>query len=78
MSKPLQVGIIGASAERGWAKVAHVPAVQGLAGLDLGAVATRDRPSAERAAKALGARAGYGDPPTHFSPIPPSTSPRWR
>jgi len=61
MSKPLQVGIIGASAERGWAKVAHVPAVQGLAGLELGAVATRDQPSAEKAAKAFGARAGYGD-----------------
>jgi len=66
MSKPLQVGIIWASAERGWAKVAHVPAVQGLAGLDLGAVATSDRPSAERAAKALGARAGYGDPQRIF------------
>lgn len=67
MSNPLQVGIIGASAERGWAKVAHVPAVQGLAGLDLGAVATRDQPSAEKAAKAFSARAGYGDPRQLFA-----------
>jgi predicted dehydrogenase len=62
MNKVLQVGIIGASAERGWAKISHVPAVQGLAGLELGAVATRDQPSAERAAQAFGARAAYADP----------------
>jgi predicted dehydrogenase len=69
MSKPLQVGIVSASPERGWAKVAHVPAVQGLAGLKLGAVATRDQPSAERAAKAFGARAGYGDPKHLFADL---------
>ena len=40
MGTPLKVGIIGASAERGWAKISHVPAVQGLEGLELAAVAT--------------------------------------
>lgn len=67
MAIPLQVGIIGASAERGWAKVAHVPAVQRLEGLELGAVVTRDQPSAEKAAKAFGARAGYSDPQRLFA-----------
>ena len=63
----MRVGIIGASAERGWAKISHVPAVQGLAGLELAAVATRDQPSAERAAHAFGARAAYADPRQLFA-----------
>ena len=67
MSKTLQVGIIGASAARGWAKVAHVPAVQQLDGLALGAVVTRDQPSADKAAAAFGARKGYGDAAALFA-----------
>ncbi len=59
--KTLGVGIIGASAERGWAKESHVPAVRRLAGLELVAVATGSQPSADAAAKAFGANAGYGD-----------------
>lgn len=61
MAKTLQVGIIGASAERGWAKGSHVPAVQGLAGLELAAVATTDQKSADAAAKAFGAQRAYGN-----------------
>lgn len=61
MSKPLRVGIIGASAERGWAKISHVPAVQQTAGLELAAVVTQDQPSADKAARAFGAARGYGD-----------------
>ena len=60
MSKPLKVGIIGASAERGWAKISHVPAVQALAGLELAAVATNTQASADAAAKAFGVT-GYAD-----------------
>ena len=60
-AKPLRVGIIGASAERGWAKESHVPAVQQLAGLELVAVATGSQPSADAAARAFGAKKGYGD-----------------
>ena len=60
-TKPLRVGIIGASATRGWAKESHVPAVQQLAGLVLTAVATGSQPSAEAAARAFGALAGYGN-----------------
>jgi predicted dehydrogenase len=60
VSKTLKVGIIGASAERGWAKISHVPAVQGLAGLELAAVATNSQKSADAAAKAFGVK-GYAD-----------------
>ena len=59
MSRILGVGIIGASAERGWAKDSHVPAVQGLAGLELVAVAAGDQAKAVAAAKAFGATRGY-------------------
>jgi predicted dehydrogenase len=61
MAKKLGVGIIGASAERGWAKLAHVPAVQQLAGLELVAVASGSRAKADAAAQAFGAKAGYAD-----------------
>ncbi len=53
MSRKLGVGIIGASAERGWAKDSHVPAVQGLEGLELVAVAAGDASKANAAAKAF-------------------------
>ncbi len=61
MAKLLRVGVIGASAERGWAKISHVPAIQGLEGLELAAVVTQGQPSAEKAARAFGAAKGYGD-----------------
>lgn len=61
MAKLLGVGIIGASAERGWAKLSHVPAVQQLAGLELVAVASGSQAKADAAAHAFGAKAGYAD-----------------
>ena len=57
----IRVGIIGASAERGWARLAHVPAVQGLRGLALGAVVGSSQASADAAARAFGAGKAYGD-----------------
>ncbi len=67
MTKTLKVGIIGASAARGWAKISHVPAVQKLGGLELGAVVTQDQLSADEAAKAFGAEKGYGDAKALFA-----------
>ena len=61
MVKTLRVGLIGASAERGWAKISHVPAIQQLGGLELAAVVTQDRPSANKAARMFGAAKGYDD-----------------
>ncbi len=55
------MGIIGASATRGWAKISHVPAIQGLAGLELVAVASGTQSKAEEAARAFGAKTGYAD-----------------
>lgn len=61
MGKVLRVGIIGASARGGWAKVSHVPAVQTLAGLELTAVATNSKASADEAARAFGVGKSFGD-----------------
>ncbi len=60
MSKPLKIGIIGASAEGGWARESHVPAVQMLDGLEFAAVATNSRKTAEAAARAFGVATAYG------------------
>ena len=48
--KTLRVGIIGANAERGWARESHVPAVQHLDGLELAAVANKGQEAADAAA----------------------------
>lgn len=59
--KTLRVGIIGANAERGWARESHVPAVQHLDGLELAAVANKGQAAAEAAATAFGAAKAYGN-----------------
>lgn len=56
----LQVGVIGANAQSGWARESHVPAVQALAGFQLAAVATSTRETAAAARDAFGVRA-YDD-----------------
>ncbi len=53
----LRVGVIGANAKSGWARESHIPAVLGLQGLELVAVATRSRETADEAANAFGVRA---------------------
>lgn len=59
MAKPLRVGIIGANARGGWAAESHVPAVQGLDGLELAAVATSKQETADEAAQAFGIARAY-------------------
>ena len=54
MTPPIRVGIIGASAAGGWARDGHVPAVQGLDGLELVAVATNSRATADASSRAFG------------------------
>ena len=61
MTKLLRVGIIGASAEGGWARESHVPAVQNLAGVELAAVANRSQRAADAAAKAFNVGKAYGN-----------------
>ncbi len=41
----IRVGIVGANAEKSWAKDSHVPAIKGVPGLRLAAVATRNERS---------------------------------
>jgi predicted dehydrogenase len=59
--KDIHVGIVGANA-KSWAKVSHVPAINGLSGLKLAAVATRNEQSARKAAEAFGADRWFSDP----------------
>ena len=58
----IRVGIVGANAKAGWAKLSHVPAIKGLPGLKLAAVATRNEQSAREAAVAFGADRWFSDP----------------
>ena len=60
--KDLRIGIVGASANGNWAEVSHVPAINGLRGLKLAAVATRNEQSAREAAEAFGADRWFSDP----------------
>ncbi len=60
--KLIQVGIVGANVQKSWAKVSHVPAISGLPGLKLTAVATRSEQSAREAAKAFAADRWFSDP----------------
>lgn len=58
---PLRVGIVGANAERGWARDAHVRALKALPQLALAAVSARSQPLADQAAAAFGAARAFGD-----------------
>jgi predicted dehydrogenase len=60
--KLIQVGIVGTSAQKSWANVSHVPAINGLSGLTLAAVATRNEQSARKSAEAFGANRWFSDP----------------
>lgn len=60
MARESRVGIICANARGGWAGEAHVPAVQGLDGLRLVAVATNSQETADQAANAFGVDRAYG------------------
>ncbi len=60
--RTFRVGIVGADAKASWASVSHIPAIQGLAHMELTAVATRRETSAREAAKAFGAQRWFADP----------------
>jgi hypothetical protein len=53
-ARPIGVGIIGASAERGWALNAHIPAIQALPQFRLAAVSTSRAESAKSASVKFG------------------------
>ena len=60
--KTIRVGIVGANAKSGWARVSHIPVINGLPNLKLAGVATRNEQSAREAAEAFGADRWFSDP----------------
>jgi predicted dehydrogenase len=58
----IRIGIVGADTNASWAKVSHVPAINGLPSVRLAAVATRSERSARDAPEAFGADRWYSDP----------------
>jgi predicted dehydrogenase len=58
----LRVGIVGASPGRGFASIAHIPALQALPGVEITAVCTTRQESADAAAKHFGIPLAFADP----------------
>jgi predicted dehydrogenase len=58
----IRVGIVGASPNRGFASIAHIPALQALPGLEISAVCTTRQESAEAAARHFGIPLAFSDP----------------
>jgi predicted dehydrogenase len=61
-SSKIRVGIVGASASRGFASIAHIPALRALPQFELAAVCTTRRETAEAAARHFGAKLAFSDP----------------
>src|SRR5689334_24958876 len=58
----IRVGIVGASASRGFASIAHIPALQALPQFEIAAVCTSRQETAEAAARAYQAPLAFPDP----------------
>ena len=58
---PIRVGIVGANAERGWARDAHLAALRALPGFTIAAVSARTQEIANEAAAHFGAARGFGN-----------------
>jgi predicted dehydrogenase len=61
-TKRIRVGIVGASAKRGFASLAHVPALKALPDYELVAVCTSRQDTADAAARHYGVPLAFGDP----------------
>jgi predicted dehydrogenase len=61
-SSKIRVGIVGASASRGFASVAHIPALRALPQFEIAAVCTARQESAEAAARHYGVSLAFSDP----------------
>src|SRR3954464_15984720 len=58
----IRVGIVGASASRGFASIAHIPALQALSEFEIAAVCTTRQETAEAAARHYGVPLAFSDP----------------
>jgi predicted dehydrogenase len=56
----IRIGIVGASSDRGWGALAHIPALGALPGFELAAVATRSVETATAAARAFDIPLAFG------------------
>ena len=59
MRDRIGVGIVGASADRGWARAAHLPALTALADFSIRAVSTTRTDTAERSRQLFGAARAF-------------------
>ena len=60
-SNKIRVGIVGASPNRGFASIAHIPALQALPDFEISAVCTSRQDSADAAAKHYGVPLAFCD-----------------
>lgn len=60
----IRVGIVGASPDRGFASVAHIPALRGLSNFEITAVCTTRQQSAEATARHFNIPLAFSDPVT--------------
>ena len=58
----IRVGIVGASASRGFASIAHIPALRALPQFEIAAVCTTRQETAEEAARHYGVPLAFSDP----------------
>jgi len=61
-SGKIRVGIVGASASRGFASIAHIPALRALPQFEITAVCTASQQSAEASARQYGVPLAFSDP----------------
>src|SRR5271154_2898614 len=61
-SSKIRVGIVGASPNRGFASIAHIPALRALPDFEIAAVCTTRQESAEATARHFGIRLAFSDP----------------
>jgi predicted dehydrogenase len=61
-SGKIRVGIVGANPQRGFASIAHIPALQALPDFEISAVCTTRQASAEAAARHFGIPLAFSDP----------------
>ena len=61
MNSKIRIGIVGANPNRGFASIAHIPALQALPDFEIAAVCTTRQDSAEAAARHYGAPLAFSD-----------------
>src|SRR5438067_10698840 len=61
ISNKIRVGIVGVSPNRGFASIAHIPALQALPDFEISAVCTTRQDSADAAAKHYGVPLAFSD-----------------